>query len=132
MHIIVSPSNSSQMLAEQSTEYPCLSTLTFVKISELFIRYQSVRFKSPVSWGVGVLSCSVMSDSLRLFGLWPARLLCPWDFFKQEYWSGLLFSSPGDLPNPGVELTSPVSLALQADSLPTESSGKPLGCRRNW
>jgi len=38
-------------------------------------------------------------------------------FSRQEYWSGLPFPSPGDLPNPGIKLRS---LALQADSLPTE------------
>ena len=38
-------------------------------------------------------------------------------FSRQEYWSGLPFPSPGDLPDPGVEPESP---ALQADSLPTE------------
>ena len=43
-------------------------------------------------------------------------------FSRQEYWSGLLFPSPGDLPNPGIELWSP---ALQADSLPSEPPGKP-------
>ena len=37
---------------------------------------------------------------------------------QQEYWSGLPFPSPGDLPNPGIELGSP----LQADSLPYEPS----------
>ena len=41
---------------------------------------------------------------------------------RQEYWSGLPFPSPGDLPNPGVELGSP---ALQADSLPSEPPGNP-------
>ena len=39
-------------------------------------------------------------------------------FSRQEYWSGLPFPPPGDLPNPGIEPTSPVSPALQADSLP--------------
>ena len=38
-------------------------------------------------------------------------------FSRQEYWSGLPFPSPGDLPNPGIELGSP---ALQADALPSE------------
>ena len=41
-------------------------------------------------------------------------------FSRQEHWSWLLFPSPGDLPDPGVE---PWSLALQAVSLPTEPSG---------
>ena len=38
-------------------------------------------------------------------------------FSRQEYWSGLPFPSPGDLPNPGIEPQSP---ALWADSFPTE------------
>ena len=38
-------------------------------------------------------------------------------FSRQEYWSGLPFPSPGDLPDPGIEPGSP---ALQAESLPTE------------
>ena len=42
-------------------------------------------------------------------------------FSRQEYWSGLPFSSPGDLPDPGIEPRSPV---LQADSLPSELPGK--------
>jgi len=41
---------------------------------------------------------------------------------RQEYWSGLPFSSPGYLTDPGIEARSP---ALQADSLPTEPPGKP-------
>ena len=43
------------------------------------------------------------------------------EFSKQEYWSGLPFPSPGDLPNPGIE---PGLSALQADSLPVEPPGK--------
>ena len=42
---------------------------------------------------------------------------------RQEYWSGLPFSSPGDLPNPGIEPRSP---ALQAGSLPSEPPRKSL------
>ena len=41
---------------------------------------------------------------------------------RQEYWSGLLFPSPGDLPDPGIKPRSP---ALQVDSLATEPPGKP-------
>ena len=44
-------------------------------------------------------------------------------FSRQEYWSGLPFASPGDLPHPGVKPRSP---ALQADALPSEPPGKPL------
>ena len=45
-------------------------------------------------------------------------------FSRQEYWSGLPFPSPGDLPNPGIDPGSPTS---QADSLLSESPGKPKG-----
>ena len=45
-------------------------------------------------------------------------------FPRQEYWSGLPFPPPGNLPNPGIE---PMSLALQADSLLSEPPGKPPG-----
>ena len=45
------------------------------------------------------------------------------EFSRQEYWSGLPFPSPGDLPNPEVEPRSP---ALQADALPSEPPGKPI------
>ena len=42
-------------------------------------------------------------------------------FSRPEYWSGLPFPSPGDLPDPGMESRSP---ALQVDSLPAESQEK--------
>ena len=41
---------------------------------------------------------------------------------RQEYWSGLPFPSPGDLPDPGIEPGSP---ALQADALTSEPPGRP-------
>ena len=40
------------------------------------------------------------------------------EFSRQEYWSGLPFPTPGDLPDPGLEPASPASLAWQANSLP--------------
>ena len=43
------------------------------------------------------------------------------EFSRQEYWSGLLFPSPGDLPDTGIELGY---TALQVDSLPAELPGK--------
>ena len=45
------------------------------------------------------------------------------EFSRQEYWSGLPFPSPGDLPDPEIEPRSP---ALQAESLPTEPPGRPI------
>ena len=61
-----------------------------------------------------------MSDSAT-----PGTVACQappsMGFSKQEYWSGLPFPSPEDLPNLGIEPGSP---ALQADSLPSEPPGK--------
>ena len=46
------------------------------------------------------------------------------EFYRQEHWSGLLFPSSEDLPDPGIEPRSP---KLQADALPSEPPGKPYG-----
>ena len=70
-----------------------------------------------------MLSSSGMSDSLWPQRLGPARFLCLWGFFIQEYWSGLPCLPPGDLPNPGIEPRSPT---LEADSLLSEPPGKPM------
>ena len=75
-----------------------------------------------------ILSMKVKVKSLShvlLFATpWTAAHQAPpsMGFSRQEYWSGLPFLSPGDLPNPGIE---PGSLALQADALTSESPGKP-------
>ena len=47
------------------------------------------------------------------------------EFSRQEYWSGLPCPTPGDLPESGIELSSPMSPASQVNSLPTETLGKP-------
>ena len=72
-----------------------------------------------VGCGLVAKSCSTLATP------WTATCQAPLSmgFSGQEYWSGLPFSSPGDLPDPGIEPGSP---ALQADSLPTELHEKPL------
>ena len=77
----------------------------------------------PTAAQMQSVSLSVVPDSLRSRGPEPARLLCPWGFSRQEFWSGFPCPPPGDLPNPGIE---PGSSALQADSLPPEPPGKPF------
>ena len=63
-----------------------------------------------------------MSDSANS---WTVACQAPLSmrFSRQEYWSGLPFPSPGDLPDPRME---PWSSKLQADSSPSELPGKPL------
>ena len=70
--------------------------------------------------------CLVAKSSLTLqfHGLQSTRLLCLWDFSRQEYWGGLPFSSPGDLPNPGIEPPSPESPALAGRLFTTEPPRK--------
>ena len=66
-------------------------------------------------------SRSVMSDSLRAQWTVAYQAPLPMRFFRQEYWSGFPFPSPGDLPDPGIKPRSPT---LQADALPSEPPGK--------
>ena len=61
---------------------------------------------------------------VRLFATpWTVAYQAPLSmrFSRQEYWSGLPFPSPGDLPDPGIEPGSP---ALESDALTSEPPGK--------
>jgi len=51
-------------------------------------------------------------------------------FPRQEYWSGLPFPSPGDLPDPGIEPTLPVSSILAGGFFTTRATGEAQKCRR--
>ena len=83
---------------------------------------------------------NLLNSSYTLLYTWKVKLLSrvrlfatPWTvahqaplsmgFSRQESWSGFLFPSPGDLPNPGIKPGSP---ALQADALTSKLPGKPL------
>ena len=74
------------------------------------------------------ISCSVMSNSAiprTIAHLAPLSM----EFSRQEYWRGLPFSSPGELPDPGIKTGPP---ALQADSLLPEPPGKPIYHQRAY
>ena len=74
-------------------------------------------FKEKREVSVCVYMCvsySVMSDCNHGLSM---------EFSRQEYWRGLPFPSPGDLPDPGIKLMPP---ALQAGSLPSETGGNPI------
>ena len=99
------------------------------------------QIEKGVSQGSILLLCLLNLYAVWWWWLCPT-IVTPWTvawqtslsmgFSRQEYWSELLFPSPGDLPNPGIEPGSP---ALQADSLPTEvwgkTSWKMLGCMKH-
>ena len=83
--------------------------------SKVYVHETIMTLKVKRKWYF--LSC------VRLFVIpWTVAHLAPlpMEFSKQEYWCGLLFLSPADLPDPGIEPTSP---ALQAVSLPSEPAG---------
>ena len=75
-----------------------------------------------------LISCFLKCQSLSCVQLcvtpWTVARQAPLSmgFSRPEYWSGLLFPSPGDLPNPGIKPGFPTS---QEDSLPAEPPGKP-------
>ena len=68
--------------------------------------------------------CPTLCDSWTVAHQTPPSM----GFSRQEYWSGLLFPSPGDLPDSGIEPGSP---ALQADSWLSEPPGKPQKIHRH-
>ena len=69
-------------------------------------------------------ACSVTQSCLTLATPYSVARQAPLSlgFSRQEYWSGLAYSSPGDLPDRGIEPRFP---GLQEDSLPSEPPGKP-------
>ena len=92
-----------------------------IVLKELLLNYYIFNFlheKCIFSWK-WKCSCSVVVTP------WTVARQAPLsnEFSKQEYWSGLPFPSPGDLPDPGIE---PGSSTLWTNSLLSEPPGKPL------
>ena len=93
---------------------------SWVTFNIFFILYYLVK-TTKLSGGGGLVakSCPTLATPWTVVYQAPLSM----EFSRQEYWSRLLFPSPGDLPNPGIKPGSP---ALQEDSLPTELWGKPF------
>ena len=73
--------------------------------------------------------CTQLLSCVRLFvALWTVahQALPSMEFIRQEYWSGLSFPPPGDLPEPGIKPTSPADPALASRFFTTEPAGKPV------
>ena len=85
-------------------------------------RFQVRCFLRQLTAAVNIFHCL---SRVQLFVTpWTVAYQAPpsMGFSRQEYWSGVPFPSPGDLPNPGIEPGSP---AFQADALTSEPPGKP-------
>ena len=103
----------------------CLTTPghSFIHVGKSEIRSLSHIVHKNVCVCVCVyVSHSVLSDSMQPHGLWPTRLLCPWDSPGKNTGVGFHSLLQGIFPNPGIK---PRSLTFQADSLPPEPPGKP-------
>ena len=85
-----------------------------------------VLIQRDLSYNLFISVSEVVQSCPALCNPWTVAHQAPpsMGFSRQEYWSGLPFPSPGDLPNPGIKPRPP---ALQADSLPAEPPGKPKG-----
>ena len=96
-----------------SSFYSSYSTLTCRDLSSWSLLLAELKLKVLVTQ-----SCPTLCDSMDC----SHQASLSMEFSWQEYWSGLPFPSPEDLPEPGIKHGFP---ALQTDSLPTESPGKP-------
>ena len=95
---------------------PCKDAVeTFLELASL-----------PSHLSMHAQSCLTLSDSRAILGTVACLLPLSMGFSSQEHWSGLPFPSPRDLPYPGVEPVSPMSPALQVDSLPLSHQHLPL------
>ena len=74
---------------------------------------------------VCVCVCTLSCVQLFVTPWTVARQALSMGFPRQEYWSGLPFPPPGDLPDPGIEHVSSSSPTLQADSLMLSHQGSP-------
>ena len=94
----------------------------YYKLQYTYMYVICIIYKTPL------ISCSVTSDLLQPHGLQPAMVLCPWNSPGKN--TGVKSHSllQGIFPHPGTE---PGSLALQADSLPSEPPGKPIRHHRS-
>ena len=87
-----------------------------------FIKYRSFNNLITQQFLANIFEVKSLSHVWLFATLWAVAYQAPqsMELSMQEYWSGLPFPSPGDLPNPGIE---PGSSTLQADALPSESPG---------
>ena len=118
--------NYYQMLHKESFLWKWFFFLSLSKMLPLpWWYYYFLKYLLYSKWSF-YLSFSrwVMSDSFETSWAIACQAPLSMGFPRQEYWNGLLFPSPGDLPDPENEPTSP---SLRADSLPLSHQRSPRG-----
>ena len=105
--------------------FPLLTLwFTFAYVWKIF--FKSLRLKVYFNLCVIVAQlCPALCDPMNVAHQTPLSV----EFSRQEYWSGLPFTSPADLPEPGIKPGSPI---LQAYSLPSKPPGKPILIYQVW
>ena len=102
-----------------------ISTLTLLRVNPEFLGEKSIFLKHNHTSEVNEVKSL---SRVQLFATpWTVAYQAPpsMGFSKQEYWSGLAFPSPGDLPDPGTEPMSPVAPVLAGEFFTTEPPKKP-------
>ena len=94
-------------------------------LDKLLLRFNFISIIALLSkcyycwWVLDIPLCPTLCNPMYCIHQAPLSMGCS----RQEYWGGLPFPSPGDRPNTGIEPRSPI---FQVDSLPSETSRKPL------
>ena len=122
--------NCDYQLYLQTHQCDCHIISVCLKILLIFVQpFKDVKKTFLAHIHPFVLSHSVVFDSFRSHGLYPTRLLCPWEFPGKNTGVGRHFLLQGIFPTQGSNtglLFCKRSPALQADSLPTEPPCKPI------
>ena len=98
--------------------------LEMIMLSEVSQRESQISYDITYMWNLKKEKKVKLLSHVQLCATpWTVAYHAPpsMEFSRQEYWSGLPFPSPGDLPDPGIK---PRSSTLQADALPSEPPGK--------
>ena len=112
----------------------CISHFVYPFIYSFLSCFHILAVVNNIAMNIGeqvsiwVCVCVCVLSYVKFFVTWTVTRQAPlfMGFSRQEYWSGLPFSSPADLSNPRIEPRSPT---LQADSLPADPQGKPKNTR---
>ena len=124
------------MLTHEKCFRPWKLTLVFIGVSQVVVQYFGHLMQRTESFEKTILTCFLLSQKFCMCQLLsPVQLFAtPWtvahkaplsmEFSRQEYWSGLPFPIPGDLPDAGIQSRSLVSPALAGGFFTTSAPGK--------
>ena len=92
----------------------------------IFLCLNFIFFKGHQTYWISTQSCPTLDDRMTLDMDYILPVSSVLGFTRQEYWSGLSFPTPRDLPDPGIELIFLASPALAGGFFTTEPPGKAL------